>query len=624
MIYRRKFLAGASALLASQYFSPFDEAAASAVHTQEKQKSIRRGIGQGMKLAVQGFLPTSTWSYVNRTGHYCTFRINGTVDVVLPTFHVTKSGEVDFPEPMDFQVSLEVTYQNALTGLDTSKRFPFLFGGAQTGRYNGPGTNSEGHLKGTLVLPDGISIPANGKFGIILAAELRNRSLAKGGIPFTEVQSSYINRYEGFLGNGAGVFRETSFIDNNATMTAMSFDRFGPVITGNGQALTPFMLVVDYPTDKPCPVIFSSSLDYGVGEGQGPAGYGDIIGTTKRNAGMMPRYINEILGYDYVNFSQGGDGTRYTQNPANTVYRDKLLVLANPTHYLEEADHNSLTVSNPGGWSANTAHSQYDIIRTDSSVYMYTKAGISGTIAPPSSSNDPLARYVDGTAETKYMGAYSSSMTFTGVAGTVNSYRARRRKRVRTLVPGIKIIGMGMIPDSSSSRCVTSLTSSGTVAIATVGNTSDLKTGQLIQIAGAKPAGYNRKVAVTVIDATHFSYSAVNSPTSPAKGTITYSDLWASQTGQTPTSSVGPTPSARSFIHEYDQGLARLDPEYGLDSRITAQWGLETNYAGTTATESGKWASDGVANAYTFDGVHAASRGYQIGAASIQGNPFAS
>jgi hypothetical protein len=68
---------------------------------------------------------------------------------------------------------------------------------------------------------------------------------------------------------------------------------------------------------------------------------------------------------------------------------------------------------------------------------------------------------------------------------------------------------------------ITSLTSSGTTATATVASTAGYTSGDKIIVAGANQPEYNGTFAITVVDATHFTYTFAGSATSPATGTIT-------------------------------------------------------------------------------------------------------
>ena len=80
------------------------------------------------------------------------------------------------------------------------------------------------------------------------------------------------------------------------------------------------------------------------------------------------------------------------------------------------------------------------------------------------------------------------------------------------------------IPSSApSSVSVSSLTSSGTTATVTTTDAHGLQRGDYVVIAGAIPSGYNGTVMVeSVPSSTTFTYTIATSLSSPATGTITY------------------------------------------------------------------------------------------------------
>lgn len=79
-----------------------------------------------------------------------------------------------------------------------------------------------------------------------------------------------------------------------------------------------------------------------------------------------------------------------------------------------------------------------------------------------------------------------------------------------------------VVPGTAAS--VSNLTSSGTTATATTAADHGLLTGDIVVISGASPAGYNGTYAVTATGATTFTYTLGSSLTSPATGTITFSE----------------------------------------------------------------------------------------------------
>ncbi|MBD2694443.1 hypothetical protein [Anabaena catenula] len=67
---------------------------------------------------------------------------------------------------------------------------------------------------------------------------------------------------------------------------------------------------------------------------------------------------------------------------------------------------------------------------------------------------------------------------------------------------------------------INSITSTGTVATATVTNGHSLKTGSVVTIAGATPSGYNGTFTVDALNATQFTYAVASGLASPATGSI--------------------------------------------------------------------------------------------------------
>lgn len=67
---------------------------------------------------------------------------------------------------------------------------------------------------------------------------------------------------------------------------------------------------------------------------------------------------------------------------------------------------------------------------------------------------------------------------------------------------------------------VTSITRSSNTATVTTSTSHLLATGNTVVISGANETDYNGEYTITVVDATTFTYTVANSPTTPATGTI--------------------------------------------------------------------------------------------------------
>lgn len=75
---------------------------------------------------------------------------------------------------------------------------------------------------------------------------------------------------------------------------------------------------------------------------------------------------------------------------------------------------------------------------------------------------------------------------------------------------------------AQSALPVTSITSSGNLAIATIPADTTLVTGDTVTIAGVVEVGYNGDRVITLVDSTHFTFPVAGPLTSPVTGTITY------------------------------------------------------------------------------------------------------
>lgn len=589
--------------------------------------SIWRGAATGLKAIVNQFDTSNAWAATNRIGLYSAigFMVS---QPVFPTFYTTGTPIKDTDLPLAFFVraALEVTFQNALTGLSTAVRFPYYFDGNRTGRYDGPGTNPLGYIKAdAMTIPAIYNITATTKFGFITTIENQlGVSSPSGTLPVFLNSSSFLNRYEGSIANNSGGANPgVSFIGDDSVMNRTAFDAYSASQSGSSSCnYGPCMLLIPYPAAAKAIAAAGNSRDYGVGEGvTGSDTYGDGLGEARRVAGMAQRVIDRF-GYNVaIDISRGSDGAKYTYDAANTIYRDQLLVLANPTHVVEDDGHNDMLGAiapiATAAWAATTVVVKYASRSVGGGAYwMCIVPGTTGTVAPTGTadfteSTGVVWRYIgprlNGSTSDKWASAYCA--------------RAARRARFRALVPGIKIIGQACYPDARSTRSVSSLTSSGTTATAVVASTADLTTGDTIVIIGATPSGYNLTASIVVLDSTSFTYTLAGSLSSPATGTILCSNRYLSIAGQTPNTNFEPAPSVRSLMHAKDMGVQ--DTLYGLDGRFSTQWGLEQGYAGTVASETGVFQVDGTPWGRIWDGTHLNSRGAYLGAQSVPADPFA-
>ncbi|MBY3038932.1 hypothetical protein [Rhizobium laguerreae] len=119
------------------------------------------------------------------------------------------------------------------------------------------------------------------------------------------------------------------------------------------------------------------------------------------------------------------------------------------------------------------------------------------------------------------MGQNDTAATYTQYFNT--NYRSLV-SRIRAEYPGIKIVAFPPLGRTDTQKSLTSLTSVGTVATATLASTVGLRSGQTLTISGATPTAYNGNVVITVVDGTTITYNFAGG-TSPATGTIRANDL---------------------------------------------------------------------------------------------------
>lgn len=134
---------------------------------------------------------------------------------------------------------------------------------------------------------------------------------------------------------------------------------------------------------------------------------------------------------------------------------------------------------------------------------------------------------------------------------TVEATRTAIYTALRSANAAMKIIDTLLGPRTSSTVSVSAISGDGTTCTATttsafVASIGGVGATRTCVIAGATPAGYNTVAAgvtMTVFDATHVTYA--NTTTGASSGTITISDIWATETNQTwalPVSGTGWSP----------------------------------------------------------------------------------
>lgn len=253
--------------------------------------------------------------------------------------------EIDLPHSYKFQVALEVRYVDALSGL-TTLRIPYLFFGQRTALYNGPGSNPSGNIVSDwLEHPE---IPADAKFGLWTVTENQLGAASPAGtLPVTWNTSSFIDRHEGIVENGSGADAGISFVTADAAVSRNSVNAFSPHQGGATQGFWPCQMLIDYDPSDRVVTLWGDSIGDGVGEGtSGSGGYGDAMGSPRRNKGYLERAVDETLGLNIAtNLSRGSDGYKYLSLAGNIEKRLNLLTLANPTHIWWQMIHNDVYLS---------------------------------------------------------------------------------------------------------------------------------------------------------------------------------------------------------------------------------------------------------------------------------------
>ena len=111
------------------------------------------------------------------------------------------------------------------------------------------------------------------------------------------------------------------------------------------------------------------------------------------------------------------------------------------------------------------------------------------------------------------------------------------------------VAGDGLTFSASPSVTISSLTSSGTTATATVTSTANLFTGETVTIAGTRQTAYNGAKVITVLSNQSFTYSIAAGQTSPAttRTSLSYSTSGWVQGGVTESGQAGPSWQTAGF-----------------------------------------------------------------------------
>lgn len=408
-----------------------------------------RGIGQGMRLTVQGFTGGSNWSSTCRTRHYSKTRFRR-FKVVMPVSYSTGTPIADAlftgsQTTMHFQVGFEQTYTNATTGIPARTAVTWDSGTNYFTYDNGTWDANYGYKVSNWVNLD-TYVEADQYFGLWTTVELPSGTYTNQ-LPYQQNGSNYINRYLGQrLATSSGIAAKGGASDY--ALTSSSITALAATQTGVSAIYTPCMILIE--TDSSHPFVFAmgDSICYGVGEGQAGSGaFGDSMGNEYGNAGYISRAIYEHLGYDCVNFGRGSDGNKYVMTANNWKYRRQMMALANPTHVINNNVHNdisaTITINN---WASTTAYSKYDVVFKSPNHYMCITDGTSGASGPSGTADD----ITDGTAHWSYIQVRPGSSNPDG-SSQIFAWMCNVNDQIQAALPGVPIIGSCSTPDASSS-----------------------------------------------------------------------------------------------------------------------------------------------------------------------------
>jgi lysophospholipase L1-like esterase len=318
---------------------------------------IWRANGQNMRWAIQGFTGGSSGSMCTRSRHYSNVAFRY-ARFVLPTSYTADFPPItdtDWPTNLSYQVGVEYPFNNSFSGIPT--RITVKFSGANSVNY--VNTDHSGFIVSDIV-DFGSTVPANTFFGLWTTVE-NTGATGTGGLPYQVTASdNYQAGYERYTGN---VLSTSSLVSANTALTASSITPVGNTQSGVNTILTPCMMLIQCNSHAKSIVGVGDSIMYGVGEGNlGSNANGDSMGSALGNAGYSARWINEVLGYNFVNFGRGSDGFKY-YTTATWKYRLQLLTLANPTHILCQNGHNDVMLSGGAPTILGFAQSCYAGIR---------------------------------------------------------------------------------------------------------------------------------------------------------------------------------------------------------------------------------------------------------------------
>jgi hypothetical protein len=411
------------------------------------QPLVWRGMGQGMRTAIQGLNGGTNISTTSRTRHYSNVPFNR-FRLVFPIFQSTGTpiADVVLSGTFNFQFGIEYPFTNAVTGL--AARTPITFSGVNYVTYNSATWDtSTGYIISDIItLPQ--SIPVGAFFGIWTTVELP-AGVYNNALPWM------INATNNLERNIGQSFSSSSRISglggaSDFALASTSITHLGTTQAGVTGVFTPSMLLIETPISTKSVSVIGDSIGYGNNEGQtGSSTFGDSMGSSLGNAGYIDRGLYEVANLIGVNFSRGSDGGKYVTTATNWKYRRQLMILANPTHVINQNIHNdvssSITIS---GWATNTAYVKYDVRSANAGIWMVEVGGTSlGSGTGPSGTGPTFS---DNGITWRYIGTFPASANPRGYA-QIFSYIASVNDQILAACPSVKIIQALCTPDATSS-----------------------------------------------------------------------------------------------------------------------------------------------------------------------------
>jgi lysophospholipase L1-like esterase len=436
---RRELITGAAALSTAATLPEYSEALTEGQRAVlfSGGQTVWRGNGQGMRIAVQGFGGLTNWSALTRSRHYSNASFRH-FRVVLQTFYPEGTNPIidtSYVTDYDFQVGFEYPYVNATSGIGARKTV--TFSGANSVSYTAAG-GPYGYIMSD-VIDAGQMIPAGAFFGFWTTIEVHAHT-GSNLIPNTITASNYLQKYVGYQ------TAASSQIASNAALTASSITAVGTNQSGYSGFYPPSMMLIEVPPKTKCVVTIGDSIAYGVGEGvAGSGSYGDTMGSAYNNAGFVSRGLYEGLEINEVNLARGSDKNNFLSTALNWQYRKKLLVLANPTHAINQNGHNDISATAyPASWAATTAYTQWTVVSKESGIYLAIQGGTSGSTGPSGTGQN----IVDGTVVWAWIVANGANPIQD--AALEFGYYVNVNAQIKALLPNVPLIGNAVTPNSSS------------------------------------------------------------------------------------------------------------------------------------------------------------------------------